>query len=542
MIAEYRYAPFTGLYLPDSSAETPEGSLAKATNVDVTDSGGIRQRYGTGISSTSHVTEPVHCFTHAEGSTNQFAVLHSDGSGRFYVAGTSKFNAGTAITGGPTSASGSAQMLRSPTSSSNPDTYIASAGNVLYRWDGSAMTSVANAPKCRLLTQGLNSERLFAAGFTAGTNGPAAAEVNPSTVHASDPGDPEVWTADVKIDFTPGDGEDITGLCAYNNQVIVFKKSRFFVIYGEQPVDATVEFLYHEVSGAGLARKGAYTVTPVGVFFLSDDGVYLTTGTTPQKVSRDIQGLFTGDLPSWTDYGRLLPLPDNSLPKMTHSKNTLYLTASNVSDGGAYSTVILAYDWQKQSWSYYTRDILALSTIYWPSIQDHIAIGIVRNAVDDYRAMTMHPSLRDDEGTNIPVDAQLNWFRPESGEGSIGMDDVMVLRMDAWGVGKVQAGAQVDYQAEPADYHTIDFGEMAAGDVWGDGTDLADVWGDGSDPDDVWSASAAEAEDLLRLSAPTHKYARNFAGRGQFLSLRLTKMPDSEYFYLERPRLTLIGR
>ena len=107
--SELALPPFTGLYLPDSSSETPLGSLAMATNIDVTDAGGAVQRAGTNLSTVDH-TSVQYAFVHQQ-STPQYVVMDASTNWQVYTAGTSSLTAGSSGSTAPTSPSGSCQML-----------------------------------------------------------------------------------------------------------------------------------------------------------------------------------------------------------------------------------------------------------------------------------------------------------------------------------------------------------------------------------------------------------------------------------------------
>lgn len=138
-------------------------------------------------------------------------------------------------------------------------------------------------------------------------------------VNFSDAGDAETITQNV--DLTPGDGEYIGGVIAWNNLVFVFKQSRFFVFYSTT-TDASGNpiFNYRPVAaGIGLgftppssdASLAQACAGRSGVYFWGADGIYLTAGDVPVKVSGaldpffqhrtipycpGLNGLWTGDL------------------------------------------------------------------------------------------------------------------------------------------------------------------------------------------------------------------------------------------------------
>ena len=531
---EITFPPLTGLYLPDTSAETPAGSLAKATNGLISDAGAFVQKPGYTLTATNH-TSVRYMFVHMEAGVAQLMVLDASGNYQRYSAGSTSLTAESSGSTAPTNASDHCQMLRSALTTTDPDTYVASKSEVLKRWDGSAWSAISNSPKCGALAQTGFSERLAAGAFTAGaTNGPNGQPVTGSTVYFSNASAPETWTTGYSVDVTPGDGEDIVdgGMVTYNNQVFVFKKSRFFVFYDEYAADGAVDFLFHERTGAGLAVAGAVIVSPIGVFFQGADGIYLTNGGDAVKVSGEIDGLFAGKLPAWTDYTRFINSPTTPFPKMAVAGDYLYAAVSNVSSGGARNDKILAYNFVRKSWTIWDNESAGLASMPWgQDIAYPVLIGMGHNGTN-YRAATWYPTIRTDNAAFMPVEAQLNWFRPNFGEGAIGHDEAMVMRLEAWGKGIGTVGVCVDYNTSPAAQKSLDFGDMSQPVQWGD-----EDWYEFD-----WPEGISDSTDLLRLSPPTRKYVANLNGRGNFLSPTFSKVSTSTFFYFERPRVTLFGR
>lgn len=556
-----------GLFLPDASAQMPDGTLAQATNCDITHSGTVKQRYGAGFNGTA-LTGCQYSFVH-NATIPQFNVLKADGSGQTFGVGYTRPTTEATISGGPTGATGSVQMLRSALSTANPNTYVSSPTNVLTRWDGSAFTTVANSPKCRYVAQAGWAERLIYGGFDAGaTNGPNGSPVDQSIVGCSNPSQPEIYTTADTTSISPGDGEPIMGIVTWNSQTFVFKQTSFFVFYGEDDSGGSVELLFNQRKGNGCTVQGAIAVSPVGVFFQSADGIYLTTGATAQNVSESISGLFTGDLPSWTTYERILPSPATATTKMVATADALYCAVSNVSIGGNITSVILKYDWSMKAWTYYLFNCAALAAMPWTNIATPLLLSVAYDG-SYYRAAVFHPLVRTDNGNWFPVKFQFGWFVPMwwQGRRQFPAERAAFLRLEGYGAGIYDVGASADYQSATGVTKTMDFGDAAAFsdvwpgyDSWGDGSDLTDEWGNGSQPNDVWGFAGTNeiwgngsdttdvwgngfgaTTDLLRLQPPVHKYLYNLSARGNYLSLTFSKTAASTYCYLSTLRSTLDG-
>jgi hypothetical protein len=104
------------------------------------------------------------------------------------------------------------------------------------------------------------------------------------------------------VDVTPGDGEYVVNLTSYRDLVFAFKQTKFFVFYGNDTSSTgTLVPKYRSVdAGIGCACPRGAVAAPEGVYFLDRTGVYLTTGSTPRKVSGPLDPLFgKGSLPSY---------------------------------------------------------------------------------------------------------------------------------------------------------------------------------------------------------------------------------------------------
>lgn len=548
-----------GLQIPDASAEMAQGSLGVATNCDLTKSGTIKQRYGT-AAADEQIAKIKYAFIHDNAGTPQLCIMRSSGIVSLYGGNGTTLTLEDTASSGPTNATGSAQMLRSALSTDNPNTYVASPSTVLYRWDGSAWATVLNSPKCRYVVQAGWAERLLYCGFDAGaTNGPNGTPVDKSIVGVSNPSEPEVYTTTDTTSIAPGDGEDIMGAVTYNGQTFVFKKMSFFVFYGESGSGGSLELLYNQRSGVGMAAPGCVTVGPDGVYFLADDGIYRTTGGTATCISDQINGIFTGDLPSWTPYDRNLNSPDTPLAKFATAGDKIYCAVSNYpftsfdeTDGTESCSVILVYDTTMQAWiGYYDYPAASLLAMPWPDLSFPLVVGVAPDPAIQtgitYTPFVFHPLLSGDLGEDnpvYPVVAQLNWFQTPDARGYVGLDQAAIHRADLWGSGTFDVATVIDYQRDAQTSKEVDFGDSnpSLADVWGDGTVVTDVWGDGSDATDVWGAGTGSETDLIRLYPPTHKYLFAPKGRGNYLAIRFSKTATSSYAYLNPPRVTLQSR
>lgn len=137
------------------------------------------------------------------------------------------------------------------------------------------------------------------------TGGPNGASSSNSHVWFTYPGEPEKFEESAFLRLGVGDGEEITGICVYGAQLYVFKETKFWVVSppttntNGQPV-----FSFREVTlGSGSRIKQVLTeklketsdricwASQDGVFFATTDGVYVTTGGAPQKLSPQLKPL-----------------------------------------------------------------------------------------------------------------------------------------------------------------------------------------------------------------------------------------------------------
>lgn len=229
--------------------------------------------------------------------------------------------------------------------------------DTIRRWDGTAFASPAGQPAARHVGRTPWDNRLIAAGYQSAATGPGGGVSSPSTIYFSNKGNPEVWDQDglgglPMLHLTPGDGEEISAVVGWRDQVFVFKQTKFFRFYGTSPNPDTAgpEFDYTTVdTGVGChARVGQGAVgAPDGVYFIGLDGIYRTTGGPPQKVSSALDPWFRGeDLPYFSGRDGNPDLADYS--RMHYAKERLYCVLRSDSN-----YVIWIYDIPLDRWSYW---------------------------------------------------------------------------------------------------------------------------------------------------------------------------------------------
>ena len=112
-----------------------------------------------------------------------------------------------------------------------------------------------------------------------------------SRLYYSDLADAFSWTSTNTADFDSADGEAITGLGTVGPYLLVFKRSKVWVVYD---VDTTLGPLTRVVSrNIGCCSHRTIVETPKGTMFLSPDkGVWITNGSTVQSLVTKVNPSF----------------------------------------------------------------------------------------------------------------------------------------------------------------------------------------------------------------------------------------------------------
>lgn len=198
----------------------------------------------------------------------------------------------------------SCTRLGTPTASYS---FIADAESTLKRYDGTSFsepTATVDAAAGKAMPKGLflstwidEGNRLVIAG-TAANGGPNGAISSGSHVWFASPGAPESYESTAFVQLNPGDGENIVGCCAWGGQIFVFKETRLFVFGGISPdgegkpifnfrsVDLGTRILPPPAVGAQQVAAGGE-----GVYFIANDGLWVTTGGEPSLLSEELDPL-----------------------------------------------------------------------------------------------------------------------------------------------------------------------------------------------------------------------------------------------------------
>lgn len=202
------------------------------------------------------------------------------------------------------------------------DTTLSPASNAMTDW----VATVGTVPNGRYAVQW--QERLWVAGVSG----------KGSSLYYSGVGDAYNWpTANVADIFDSADGEDITGLATVGAYLLVFKRSKVWVVYD---VDVDLGPLKRVVSrNIGTCSHRSVVETPNATLFLTPDkGVWSTDGSTVRDLSAKVGPSFNID-PS---------IETNACA--AYWNNHYYVSIPTLAHSSAGDDVLMDYDMQLQSW------------------------------------------------------------------------------------------------------------------------------------------------------------------------------------------------
>lgn len=297
------FKTFGSLNLRDDPQEVGPENATDLLNVDFDQPGAVRTRDGLAQYESSGGATFTEMFPYyASGSPRLMLTRVSAGSivlDTLTTTGTAITNISTWVGTGPTSYT----TLGTPTSSL---LFIATYSQLLRKYDGAAIAASVGKPSYVATTPWDN--RLAQAHFpSAAADSPTGANGSISTVFFSDAGAPETYSANNFLHLRPGDGEQITGIATFGDVMIVSKQTNLFVFYGVS-TDGTGNpiFNYRRVSiparisnvTANFASFNSLIVGDDGVYFLTNRGLFVTTGGAPTLVSGPMTPVFDGTAPS----------------------------------------------------------------------------------------------------------------------------------------------------------------------------------------------------------------------------------------------------
>lgn len=280
----------------------------------------------------------------------------------------------------------------------------AGTGVTLRKTDGSTVSSSVGKPAFVAVTPW--DDRLVQAGFIAAADSPTGANGSLSTVFFSDAGAPETFAADNFVHLRPGD-EVITGMVAWRNLLMVFKSSHLFTFWGTSTDgDGEPVFDYDHVTLPSRTISWPVVGTD-GVYFMTDDGVYRTTGRDAVKVSEAIDGIFNQNAST----SLAMNLSSQALLHWADEKLFVSYTTQ------AATSRVLVFDPRSGIWALWGFPAYPASIVEWPASTWAFPTGKaqVYVAQSNSHIYRLSSSATDDYGTAISSSYQTGFFDGGSG-------------------------------------------------------------------------------------------------------------------------------
>lgn len=330
-------------------------------------------------------------------------------------------------------------------------TYVADQENTLKRYDGADFTSptakVGEAagvamPKGRFLAVWPDGgNRLVVAG-TPANGGPAGAISSGSHVWFSMPGNGEEYEATAYVQLNPGDGEEITGCVAFGGMILVFKETRCFIFFGvSADNDGKPIFNFRSVElGTRMRAPGAKRAENVvagtdSVYFVTDHGVYATTGGEPSLLSDDLEPLSSSQAlvgPALTTLGERRWV---NAAGIAYQGEALYV---GLESGGVVDR-LMKYDLRKGAWTIYTAALN--SFVAWNEQTNSRARLFFSGTGAGNRRVYFYTPATDVDASAADLDPrwQSGFYELEDA------DEKVLVNAKMWGTGEVTLKVADDY-------------------------------------------------------------------------------------------------
>jgi hypothetical protein len=480
-----------GLNLRDQPDVVDPSQAIDALNVTFTTRGAVRQRDGYGqltTSPSSNRYDSLQPYYKTDGTKQLVA-----GAGRRLEA----IDTNGALLASDATPTSSPHFFTRFGGPSAERVYIANGSDSVKYWDGTSFTTPTyegTNPMGRFLAVTGWDNRLVNARIS-GTS----AGHNPSSVIFSEPGDPHNFPVEspqfTYVDLTPGDGEEIMGMCSWREFLFVFKETSFFVVYGTSVgANGYPVFEYRQVKAeAGLASSRGLAVGREGVYFMDRQGVYVTTGSEPKQISDLIDPIFihVGSSDFYT--GGILNDTAIENCAMAWKDERVYLAFPT---GSFANDRLLEHDPRYGWWTLHDIPAAALTAFRVGTHEDLVfAYSTGTNDIGHYG-----PEFANDDGVAISSHWRSGW----QDYGSTVVKTVRESKL--WGKGLVEVGISKDFK-EPASYDSVNFDSGL--DTWGDGT-AGDDWADGTDATDLWASDPGIRPKLVRASARGTVFSTRF--------------------------------
>lgn len=334
----------------------------------------------------------------------------------------------------------------------NADATLKVTGTVASRL-GTAAGATGNHPKARYVV--FHKNRLFFANTGAGAN--------PSrlifTGSDANPADLEYFKTLSTVDFDPDDGDEITAIVPFLDQLTVFKRNKTFTLRGNQP-SSFIRVLANPALGCVAPRSAV--AWDKGVMFLSTRGVFSFDGARATRVSEKIDPALNA-----------LPADTLAAAAAIVFQQRYYLFVNETALGISNETTYV-FDFTTGTWTKYDGWNVRQAAV-WNRVGGDELFGVddaSRSKILQYRIGLS------DAGASIAAHFTTKWFDfgvPERRK--------MARRMYAYFLAEGQHQVQVDvyksFQTAGPSQYLVDLDPL--GGIWGDATWGVDRWGAGLD-------------------------------------------------------------
>lgn len=455
-----------GLNLRDKPDSVDVAEAIDCRDVQFTDRGAIQERGGYKKLTSSALTNRV---------ASLEAFYQSSGTKQLLAGCGTRLEALSSAGAVVASATGLTNAIWDFARFGKPNAEVAYAGNgsdTLRKWNGSEWTAPTASvdgvgakamPKAGSICVWPEAgNRLVATRFSTTTGGPGGAKSSPDHVWFSDSGDPESWhTAEPEensVQLFPGNGEPIMAAVAWREFVFVFKETSFFVFYGQTVTGeaGTPTFNFRPVeAGVGMVSPRAVCVHHTGVYFMSRQGVYRTTGQEPELVSSLVEPIWVGDASPFFTGGTLSQSSVSECTMATH-EDRIYLSYPTGS-----SSRVLVFDPQFDWWSLFSIPASCLAS-FRPESSPELVFGY---ASGEKYVGRHYASLTTDEGAEIGSLWRSGW--PD-----LGNPDVKTIRdAKVWGTGKVAMTIDPDFTILAEEPEILEMSGGTGATIGGEGTE-----------------------------------------------------------------------
>lgn len=328
-------------------------------------------------------------------------------------------------------------------------TYIADGEKTVARYDG---TDFANPtatvdgatglamPKARFLTVWPDGGNRLVVMGTPANGGPNGAISSGSHVWFAKPGEAEGYESTAFVQLSPGDGEEFTGGCVWGGMVFVFKQTKLFVFYGvSADNDGKPVFNFREVALGTRIRQPHAEAGPSivaghdSVYFVSEDGVWVTTGAEPALLSDELEPLSRSDALPGPIAATLESLRWISARGIAYMNEAVYV--------GLGSSRLLKYDLRKQGWTIWSANLNCFVPWVEQTTERQRLFFSARGA-SHQRVYLYSPSADEDESGAA--------FTPRWQSGFYALDladEKSFVHAKMWGTGNVDLKVAEDYKA-----------------------------------------------------------------------------------------------